>query len=196
VSESEIVMTAATQRRLVTVEEFEKYPRDFRYNLVEGELVPMPPAAGPDHGALTSDLSFELTAFVKSNGLGQCYAAETGFVAQRNPDTVQAPDWAFISRDRVPKGPTKGFGRVVPDAVLEVRSPDDSPKEVERKMRRWIDAGVKLAWELNPKTGILTTYRPGIETRTVDSDGEIDGEDVLPGFSLPLKSILRPVAND
>src|SRR6266496_1290673 len=57
-------MAMAMQRQLVTVEEFEKYPRDFPFNLIEGELVPMPPPAGPDHGAITFDLSIELGNYV------------------------------------------------------------------------------------------------------------------------------------
>jgi Uma2 family endonuclease len=84
----------------------------------------------------------------------------------------------------------------VPDAVLEVRSPGDRPAEVEQKMRRWIGASARLAWELNPTTKILTTYRPGAESRTTGIDGSFDGGDVLPGFSLPLRDVLEIGTNE
>ena len=189
--ESENSMATVVYRRLMTVEEFEKIPQDLRYNLIEGELVPMPPPAGPDLGALTSDLSFELSLFVRQHKLGQCYAAETGFVTQREPDTVQASDWAYLAKDRVPAGPSRGFGRVIPDAVLEVRSPNDRKAEVDLKMQRWMEAGVKIAWELDPKSRLLTVYRLDTEPRVIDIDGNIDGEDVLLGFSLPLRAVFE-----
>lgn len=184
-------MATATHRRLVTAEEFEQYPSDCRLDLIEGDLIPMPPQPGEQHGFAANRLSMYASLYVVQNRLGACFAAETRFVIQRNPDTALAPDWAFISRERLPEHLREGFSHIVPDAVLEVRSPRDRRAEVEQKMRRWIDAGVRLAWELNPAAKTLTTYRPGAEPRTVSIDGLFDGEEVLPGFSLPLRDVLE-----
>jgi Uma2 family endonuclease len=189
-AESEKTMATATHRRRVTAEEFEQYPSDCRLDLIEGELVPMPPMPGEQHGAVAFDVSYELAHYVKEHKLGRCFAAETRFIIRRNPDTAIAPDWAFISHERLPERLRTGFSDIVPDAILEVRSPGDRPAEVAQKMRRWVDAGVRLAWELNPATQTLTIYRQGTEPRTVGFDGSFEGEDVLPGFSLPLRDVL------
>ena len=83
----------------------------------------------------------------------------------------------------------EGSSPVIPDLVLDVRSPSDNRADVEAKMRTWIAAGVRLCWELNPRTEILTIYRPGQPERTIDGNGVIDGEDVLPGFTLPMRRL-------
>jgi Uma2 family endonuclease len=183
-------MATATHRRLVTAEEFEQYPSDCRLDLIEGELVPMPPQPGEQHGFTANHFSVFAGYFVLQHRLGACFAAETRFVIQRDPDTALAPDWAFISQERLPERLRAGFSHIVPDAILEVRSPGDRSAAVEKKMRRWIDAGVRLAWELNPAARILTVYRPNAEPRTVGINGSFDGEDVLPGFPLPLRDVL------
>ena len=77
----------------------------------------------------------------------------------------------------------------MPDAVLEVRSPGDRKSAVLAKVNQWLAAGVRIVWELNPKTRILTVYRPNTEPRALHPEDTLDGEEVLPGFSLPLRRI-------
>jgi Uma2 family endonuclease len=84
-----------------------------------------------------------------------------------------------------------GFASIVPDAVLEVRSPSDNRREVEEKIQRWLNAGVRIVWELNPKTQVMTIYRPGEEPRRLGIDDTLTGEDVLPGFTLPLRLLFE-----
>lgn len=92
----------------------------------------------------------------------------------------------MIAKERLPKQPLKGFAPIVPDAVLEVRSPRDSMQKVSAKIERWLAAGVKLAWEIDPDTRTLTVYRTGQPPRLLKIDDTLSGEDVLPGFLLPL----------
>ena len=182
-------MSILLQKKLITVEEFETYPEDCRYDLIEGELVDMPPMPGFEHGGTTDRLTRRAGVYAEDNDLGEGFAAETRFTIERNPDTAIGPDWAFIAKDRLPHPAPKGYAAIVPDLILEVRSPSDSEPEAVAKMQRWIRAGVRLGWELNLKTRALTVYRPGEEPRTVDINGTIDGEDVLPGFTFPMRRL-------
>ena len=182
-------MSVLTKTRLMTVEEYDRLPSSQRYDLIEGELVPMPPMPGDQHGQVTINLSIEAGYFIRSRDLGVCYAAETRFLIHRDPDSSIAPDFAFTAKARAPRQIVRGSSPVIPDLVLEVRSPSDTRREAEEKMRQWIDAGVALGWELNPTTQILTVYRPGEAPREVDINGAIDGEDVLSGFTFPMRRL-------
>ena len=181
-------MTTAIKQH-VTVEEFERVEEKARLDLIRGELHPMPPMPGEEHGAVTSDLSLELCLFVRDNKLGQCYAAETRFIIERDPDTAIGPDWAFVARERLPARRSRGFAPFAPDAVLEVRSPSDSKKQAQEKIERWLASGVRWALELNPATQLLTVYRPGHAPRELTRDDVLTGDDVLPGLNL----LLRPL---
>ena len=173
-----------------TAEEFERLDDDLRYELTRGELRPMPPPPGAEHGSLTIDLTLEVGLFVREHRLGRCFAAETRFTIERNPDTVVAPDMAYVARERLPAKMPAGFLDLAPDLVLEVRSPSDRKREVKEKVERWLAAGVRMVWELHPARRILTVYRPGAEAREPGIDDTLSGEDVLPGFALPLRRLL------
>lgn len=182
-------MSVQLKSRLITAEEFECFESQERYDLIEGELVEMPPMPGANHGATTYSLGFEVGFFVRSNDLGVCFTAETRFTIEYNPDTSIGPDFAFVAKARVTFPLPDGFLRLAPDLVLEVRSPSDTRLEAEAKMQRWIGAGVRLGWELNMRNRVLTIYRPNEPTRTVDINGTIGGEDVLPGFTLSMRRL-------
>ena len=179
----------AAIKQLVTAEQFEQFEDKVRLDLIEGELHPMPPMPGEEHGALTYDFSVELGLYVRAHGLGQCYAAGTRFLIARDPDTAIAPDWAFVAKARLPHKRRRGFVPLVPDAVLEVRSPSDAASKVQAKMERWSAAGVRWALELDPSAEILTVYRPGQNTRRLTREDTLTGDDVLPGFAYPLRNL-------
>src|SRR5436309_12287146 len=82
--------------RLYTADELFELPSDFRCELIRGEIIPLPPSPGGEHGDLADSLDSRASVFVRDNNLGKCFAAETGFNIYMNPDTVRGPDWAFI----------------------------------------------------------------------------------------------------
>ncbi len=182
-------MSANRLPRLMTIEEYEQMDSDLRLDLIEGELWPMPPMPGAEHGAVTSDFSFEVISFVRQHNLGRCFAAETRFAIEADPATAIGPDLAFVRADRLPNPLPAGFLRLAPDLVLEVRSPSDRAPEVLAKVRRWLAAGVRLVWELNPRTHILTVYQNGAEPHTLGVNDTVAGGDALPGFSFPLRRL-------
>jgi Uma2 family endonuclease len=176
----------AAEPRLYTAEDLAGLPSEARYELIEGELRPMPPPAGDEHGTRTMRLSARVAVFAEDNNLGRCYAAETGFLVARNPDTILAPDFGFVSRERLVPVQPEGFVPVAPDLVLETRSPNDRPPDVAEKVRWWLHAGVQIVWELDPRARVLTVYRPGVEPRALGVGDALTGEELLPGFALPL----------
>lgn len=182
---------AMSTSTLMTAEQlFALSPRLPRAELIEGELHEMSPSS-LDHIIIAGRLISRLGPFVYEHQLGEVGSSEGGFVIERDPDTVLAPDIVFISHTRLAqiRGP-KGFAVGAPDLAVEVLSPDDRPKEVERKAERWISAGVKLVWVINPRTRTATIYRPGVDPITISAADDLTGEDVVPGFRCRLGDIL------
>ncbi|MCA1849912.1 MAG: Uma2 family endonuclease [Acidobacteria bacterium] len=174
-------MSAIT--RPTSAEELFKMPDDgFRYELVRGELKKMSPA-GSEHGAIIVNLTAPLAMHVKANNLGMVFGAETGFKIATDPDTVRAPDIAFVRRERIPEsGIPKGFWPGAPDLAVEVTSPGDSFEEVEEKVEDWLTAGASAVWIVNPKRRTLTVYRSLKDVAILTEDAELDEQAVVPGF--------------
>ncbi|MDQ3684622.1 MAG: Uma2 family endonuclease [Acidobacteriota bacterium] len=181
-------MTVTTQ--LMTAEDLLKLPQDgFRYELVEGDLRRMPPA-GHEHGDVTMNLAAPLHRHVKSNGLGKVYAAETGFLLKRNPDTIRAPDVAFIRRERVEQvSKSTSYWPGAPDLVVEVVSPGDTVSRVEEKVQEWLKFGVRLVWIVSPKLRTVTAYRSLTDVVVLTEKDTLDGGDVVPGFQISVAEI-------
>lgn len=176
---------------LMTAEELARLPDDgHRYDLIRGELICMAPAGG-EHGEIASELGAELRDFVRAHKLGRTYGAETGFLLARNPDVVMGPDAAFIRADRVPPRSLRcGYVPVAPDLTVEIVSPWDRRRDVMRKVEAYLVAGVRLVWVIDPRRRV-TAYRAGGTTRVFTEQDDLDGEDVLPGFRLPVTEIFR-----
>ena len=177
----------STTTKLVTAEELFEMPDDgFRYELVEGELRRMAPA-GYEHGTVALKLTIPLGQYVEENDLGDVFAAETGFLLKTNPDTVRAPDLAFVRRERVSQvGDTKSYGVGAPDLAVEVMSPSDRIGKVEEKVKAWLDAGARLVWVVSPKLRTVTVYRSLTDISVLTENDTLDGEQVVPGFRLPV----------
>ena len=115
---------------------------------------------------------------------------DTGFKIERDPDTVRAPDVAFVARERLADIPDDGYAELAPDWVAEILSPNDRPGEVLEKVGQWLGAGVRVVWVLDQVRRDARIYRADGTVSTVAPDGELNGEDVLPGFRCPLRDIL------
>ena len=175
-----------------TADELLGLPRGmWRYELVAGTLRRMSPAAYR-HGAIVARLASRLGPFVEQNGLGETCGAETGFLLHRNPDTVRAPDAAFISTDTLALvGPVTGFFPGAPDLAVEVRSPSDRDADLGSKIMGWLDAGSRAVLLIDPERERAAVYRPGNRMASFLRDDIVELPDVLPGWSLTLAEILR-----
>ena len=178
--------------RLVTAEELERMPQnDMHVELVKGETVKMTPA-GHEHGEIAGALFAAIHTFVHQHKLGKVYAAETGFILSRNPDTVRAPDAAFVSAGRAAQQKRReGFFDGAPDLAVEVVSPEDTAEEVEVKVLEYLRAGTKLVWVANPRARTITTYRSLDKVRVLTPNDTLDGDDVLPGFAVAVNEIFE-----
>jgi Uma2 family endonuclease len=173
---------------LMTAEELLNAPELGRCELVRGELVMMSPA-GFDHGRIALTIGRLLGNFVSQHALGVVLSAETGFQIAHDPDTVRAPDAAFVRSDRVPPTGMFGFFRGPPDLAVEVLSPGDRASEVNAKVQDWLDAGCQLVWVADPRTRIVTAYRSRREVAVFATGDILTAGDVVPGFSIPVGEI-------
>lgn len=176
--------------RLYTAEEVEAMPSHRRVELVRGEISIMPNNSA-EHGDKTMRLSAYVSYFVYEKSLGKCFAAETRFIVERNPDTLLAPDFAFVAAERLTDFPTKGYLDLAPDLIFETRSPSDTRRPFALKIARWLSAGVKLVWAIDPATQTVTVHRTGENPRTLGIEDTLTGEDVLPGFEFALERLFR-----
>jgi Uma2 family endonuclease len=155
----------------------------FRYELVKGELRRMPPA-GSEHGAIAVNIGVVMAQFAKTHGLGVVFGAGTGFKIASDPDTVRAPDLAFIRRERLPgESIPRGFWPGAPDLAVEVISPSDTYTEVEEKVNGWLNAGTRLVLVLNPRTRTVAMYTSHTDVVRLTESDTLDGGEVLPGLT-------------
>ena len=170
-------------KTLLTGEDLWKIVADgSRYELSRGELVPMTPV-GIKHAAVVSNLDRLLGSYVKQKGLG-IIGPEGGFYLSRNPDTLRAPDIAFISKGRLEKagGIPERFAEFPPDLAVEVLSPDDTASEIQKKVEEYLAGGVPLIWIVDPANQKVTTYRSLQDIKILSTNQELDGGEIIPGF--------------
>jgi Uma2 family endonuclease len=176
----------------VNAEELFEMPDDgMRRELVRGEVRTMTPA-GRRHGRVAMRIGMRLSHYVEQQGLGEVYAAETGFRLESDPDTVRAPDVSFLRRERVEEtGDVVGYSPGAPDLAVEVLSPDDRFAEVEEKVLEWLDAGTRVVVVVNPETRTATVYRSRSQITVLAEEDVLDGGDVVPGWTLPVREIFE-----
>ena len=159
--------------------------------LVRGILIVREPP-GYLHGDITARLAAALLTYADAHDLGRVVAGDPGFVLATDPDTVRGPDVAFIRSDRVPHPAPPAFARFAPDLAIEVLSPHDRPGEVLAKVGDWLSAGTSLVWVIDPARRQARVYRADGSEDLVGATGQLDGEDVVRGFSCSLSRILPP----
>ena len=158
------------------------------FELVKGELRAMSPA-GSGHGAYSMNLAAPLHQFVRARMLGIVVAAETGFIVTRDPDTVLAPDAAFIRQERLAAtGVTQKYWPGPPDLAIETMSPGDMARDVEQKARDWLTAGAQQVWVINPQLKTVTVYSSG-GSETLREADILGGGAVVPGFQISVAEI-------
>jgi Uma2 family endonuclease len=178
----------ATLQQIMTAKEVLNTPGLGRCELICGELIMMSPA-GFEHGRIVINISIPLGNYVKHQELGVLTGAETGFQISSDPDTVRAPDIGFIRADRVPAAPIQGFFPGAPDLAVEVLSPNDRASEVLSKVKDWLAAGCRAVWVADPDAHTVSVYRTRDDKVFWQVADELSGEDVLPGFKLPVAEI-------
>lgn len=189
----------STTTRLITADELLAMPRrDEQGNycileLVRGELKRMSPT-GVTHGILCIRIGAALSSFVDEHGLGVVCGAETGFIVEKNPDSVLGADAAFISHERLERVENiDKFAPFAPDLAVEVLGPSNTAQEIEDKVALYFAAGSRAVWIFNPKRRTVAVYGSPFEVRILGEQDALDGGEVLPGFKLDLSRLFVAV---
>jgi len=176
--------------KTATVEEFWRLSQNdqFRGELIAGEVCELVPP-GYMHSCVGSNVFGALLEFVKARKLGRVIA-ECGFVISRDPDTVLAPDVAFISTACLPAAITEKFSEVVPDLAIEVLSPGDTYAEVREKADQYLAGGVKEIWIVDPRRRAMEILRPPDKRITLHGGDRLETP-LLPGFSALVNEVFE-----
>lgn len=183
-----------TPTKLITAEQFLRMPDDNKvYELVKGRLVEVGGASWLS-STVAMTIGIILGAYVRERKLGKVSGADMGATLVRGPDTVRVPDIAFIRAERFPdgKGP-RGFFEGAPDLAVEVLSPTDRYTKTMKKVREYLAAGARLVWVIDPVDRTATVHRADGSITDYEADGVLDGEAVIPGFTLRLADIWEEV---
>jgi len=181
-----------TTAHLITAEDLWLMPPDgLRRELIQGELSTMSPS-GSLHATTVINITLLVGQFVKDHHLGRSFAAEAGFILREHPDTVRAPDFAFVRQSRLPVGGiTVKFWPGAPDLAVEVLSPTDSAVDVEKKVDDYLTAGTLIVWVINPLAQTVTVYEPGRDPRILRRSAILAAESLLPGLHLSVGRIFE-----
>lgn len=155
-----------------------------------GEVIIMPPTYS-ETGEKNNELLFQVTLWNKQIGKGKVFDSSTGFTLPNG--AVRSPDVSWISKARWEALSTeekKGFAKVCPDFVIELKSDSDNLKELQEKMKEWIENGTLLAWLIDSKSEQVSIYRPNQAEESINSfEKPISGETILEGFEMDLKTL-------
>lgn len=182
-----------TQTKRMTAEELAAWSgRAGRSELVKGEYIEMAPASG-GQGAVGITIGYWMVDHVRRHPTGRVYAAETGFILARNPDTVRGPDVAYLSYPRADHPIDQvGFIEGPPDIAVEIVSPNDRDRDVAAKVGDYLAAGTPLVWVVRPKERTVTVHRSGAAgVRVLGAGDVLDGGDVLPGFAVEVRRFFQ-----
>jgi Uma2 family endonuclease len=185
----------STTTRLITADEllvmppYDEHGNQCRLELIRGELKVMSPSKLL-HGIVCARVATALTTFVEANELGIVLGAETGFVVERDPDSVLGADAAFVSYERL--ATIENFDKFcpfAPDLAVEVMSPSNTAREMDEKVALYFAAGARAVWVFNPKKRTTAVYTSPTGVRVLSERDVLDGGEVLPGFGLELSKL-------
>ena len=184
--------TVSIGEKLLTADEFLRLceQRVIKGELVKG-VVQETVSAGGEHGEVAAGMTGELRSHVRPRRLGRVATSDVGVRLERDPDTVREPDVAFFSAENLPLDvKVRGFYEVVPDLVVEVVSPNDSPQYVADRVAMWLGHGVRLVWVVYPVARTVAAHQSEGPAVIYTEDDELDGGSVLPEFRCPVRDIL------
>lgn len=182
---------ASAPARPMTAEDLWRMPDDgMRHELVRGELRTMPPT-GFEHGRVENRIGRRLGNHVDERGTGDVVTGDVGFSLPTDPETVRAPDVAFVVRERVEAAERlERFFDGPPDLAVEVVSPGDTSHEIQEKAQDWLAAGARLVLVVHPALRTVTAYRSPTDIRILGDTEMLDASDVVDGWVVPVADLL------
>lgn len=174
------------KRQLVTAEEFWEMPDvpGKIFELVDGEVVEVSGANDLHHHIMVVLFKL-LDRHVEQHDLGLVRPDGLPYIIRRNPDVVRIPDVSFVDWDRVPEGEApEFFWNGPPSLAVEIVSPSDRTNEIHAKAQGYLEAGTHQVWVLWPRQRSMTIYDADGNVWDLGPDAQLEGGDVLPGFSV------------
>ena len=164
--------------------------RDLRFERnAQGELIIMPPTGGGT-GKRNFDINLELGIQNRQKQLGVCFDSSTGFKLPNGADRSPTGAWIPLNKwNNLTLKQQEKFLPLCPDFVIELRSPSDELKTLQKKMQEYIDNGTLLGWLINPQDRQVEVYRQGQDKEILNNPENLSGEDILPDFILNLEAI-------
>ena len=159
----------------------------------EGDIAVMAPTGG-ETGARSSRLVAALHRWAEEDGTGIAFDSSTGFELPNG--AVRSPDAAWVRRRRLARLSAEDKERFLPlcpDFVIELLSPSDSRAALQRKMEEYRANGARLGWLIDPALRQVAVYEAGDGSEPRVERGVVTGGAVLPGFSLDLAAVFKPV---
>ncbi len=189
-------LTMSAPTKLVTADELlQLLDDDVLYELVEGRLIRVS-RPGAQHSPVSMRLGSALYQFVTQRRLGIVFAQDAGFKLASNPDTVRGPDVSFVRAELLRGSDVpRGYWPGPPDLAVEVTSPNDRRSAIAMKIEEYLRAGVRMVWLIDPNDRTLTVHRPSAAPITLAADQAVDGDDVVPGFSLPIRALFEDLGS-
>ncbi|HET9660299.1 MAG TPA: Uma2 family endonuclease [Thermomicrobiales bacterium] len=180
-----------TTRHITAAELFDLGP-DAPYELIEGELVEVMSPQGRLHGRILSRFNSILDTEIVEPRTGELLGGDVGFVLAHNPDTVLAPDLAFVRAERLANA-GDGYREFAPDLAIEVVLPSNSLAEIARKVELYLRHGSSEVWVVRPRQREIGVHRAGASTTTVRHDDMLTsplfpGKAIAAGRIFPLRS--------
>ncbi|HEY0778602.1 MAG TPA: Uma2 family endonuclease, partial [Gemmatirosa sp.] len=184
-----------------TAEELQAWYDDDPGEIVDGVFVPKYPdgvVTGPGvaDSIVAVDIGVLVANHVKQHRLGRVLASGAATRLRRAPDLVRCPDSMFVSTARLGGGISRGVLEGPPDLAVEVRSPNDRPGEVGRKIADYLAHGVRTVWDVDPDARTITVHRPGALPRALRGDDVLDCGEVLPGFRVATRDVFADLDLD
>jgi Uma2 family endonuclease len=191
--------------RLLTADEFMSFGEGC-FELIEGELVPMPEpdsafgryladhlcpepgASSAAHGRLTCHLAIILGSFVLESALGQVYAGRTSYVLEQGPMQTVTPSLSYIAADRAPTDDPLNL-HSPPNLAIEIASPDSMPEAIEQKVATYLTAGVGQVWIVYPEARQVAVHQPQRGLHVFGDSEEIDCAPELAGLTIAVAEI-------
>jgi Uma2 family endonuclease len=176
---------------LITGEELARMSDVGPCELVEGRIVPLSPG-GTEHSLVTTNALRILDAFVRPARLGLVLTGEVGLYTRHNPDTVRGADVVFISMARLERrSQALTFLDVAPELIVEVLSRDATLVKLTDKLREYFAADVKMVWVVDPGSRRVHVFRSLVDRRELNDGDTLSGDDVLPGFTVPVARLFE-----
>jgi len=175
----------------MTVDQFEEFlalpeNRDRNFELIDGEIIEKMPT--DEHGTIANWIGGEFHIYLKANPIGRA-GVEVRFQMPDDPANSIQPDVSFIKAEHAVV--KQGAVPRMPDLAVEIKSPDDTFKQMRDKADYYLKNGTKLVWLVYPEQRIVEVYAPEVDLKILTERDTLDGSDVLPGFALAVSDIFK-----